>query len=87
MSRGELASAADIDQTSVSTLERDLVKRPRKLQQIAHVLGVPEAWLLFGHDDLPDMTDAQIEAVVRLTALSPDDQAAVIQLIERLSRK
>ena len=87
MSQQELADAACLDQTTISSLERDGIENPRKLGPLADALGVPQAWLRFGVANIEKLSQKQVEAMFALADLSDDDQSAVIALIDRLSTK
>lgn len=87
MTQQELAEVLGVDQTTISKLEKNEVKNPRNLEEIAAALGVPVSWLRFGEENLHKLRPENVEALFELQSLSEADQAAVRALIASLTRK
>ena len=52
----QLAANAGTNQAVIQKIENGKSLRPRKIDQIAEVLGVNPAWLMFGDEADPDLT-------------------------------
>lgn len=52
----ELADMADVHQTSINKVESGLSLWPRCIPDVANILGVNPAWLMFGINHAPQFT-------------------------------
>lgn len=71
MSQAQLAEKIGLSQQSVAKIENGETLQPRKIKEIAKVLGVSQKWLQLGIEDnasIPDLVVKEAES----TALDPD---------------
>lgn len=87
MTQDELSKALGMDQTSISKWEVAGVKNPRKAHQLADILGVPVAWLIYGEENLGKLTAANVDALFELQNLPPEKQEMIRNLIKTLAGK
>ncbi|WP_322997468.1 XRE family transcriptional regulator [Castellaniella sp.] len=67
ISQAELAERVGMKQTGIGSIESGEVQRPRKLREIARVLGVSQEWLL-GEEDASEASESPL-----ITSYDPDD--------------
>lgn len=84
MSQAQLAEKIGLSQQSVAKIENGETQQPRKIKEIAKVLGVSQKWLQLGIEDnasFPDLVVKEAES----TALDPDIFANIPVLDVELS--
>lgn len=84
MTQEEVARAAGTDQTQYQKVEAGLTKHPRNLEQIAAAVQVSPAWLLYGVEEVDQLTREGIALALAWQDLPDDDKKAIQTLIRKL---
>ena len=81
-----LATQAGTNQAVIQKIENGKSLRPRKIDQIAAVLGVDPAWLVFGDDRDTRLSDEARELARLWIALPGHERARILAEIKRLNQ-
>ena len=85
LTQEQLAELAGTNQAVIQKIENGKSLRPRKIDQIAEVLDVNPAWLMFG-DQKADPLPAEVVDIARALSRLPErDRARIRQEILELS--
>lgn len=89
LTQDELAERALTTQQTISRLELgDRNVSDELVVRLANVLGVSPSWLKFGRAELDDVTDADMELLLKLRRLPEQDREEIEQVVDlKLNRK
>lgn len=77
----QLAVRAGTNQAVIQKIENGKSLRPRKIDQIAEVLDVNPAWLMFGEEPAPTLSDEAMELARVWEKLPEPDKSRLRQEI------
>jgi len=83
----QLAARSGTNQAVIQKIENGKSLRPRKIDQIAAVLEVSPAWLMFGDSKAIPLTDEARELAELWMGLSSEDRARVLEQVRQLGAK
>lgn len=83
----QLAVQAGTNQAVIQKIENGKSLRPRKIDEIADVLEVNPAWLMFGDDKVTPMGDDARELAELWMRLSPRERERILSEIRLLAGK
>jgi transcriptional regulator with XRE-family HTH domain len=83
----QLAVQAGTNQAVIQKIENGKSLRPRKIDQIAAVLEVNPAWLMFGDDKATPLTDDAREVAELWMGLPEHDRRRILEEIRRLAAR
>ena len=83
----QLAVQAGTNQAVIQKIENGKSLRPRKIDEIASVLEVNPAWLMFGDEKATPLTDDARELAELWMGLSVADREQVLAEVRRLAKK
>ena len=83
----QLAVQAGTNQAVIQKIENGKSLRPRKIDEIASVLEVNPAWLMFGDDKATPLTDEARELAEMWMALSDHDRARILGEVKLITGK
>jgi len=83
----QLAVQAGTNQAVIQKIENGKSLRPRKIDEIASVLEVNPAWLMFGDDRATPLPDEAKELAEAWLRLGPMERERIREEIYRLSRR
>jgi transcriptional regulator with XRE-family HTH domain len=83
----QLAVQAGTNQAVIQKIENGKSLRPRKIDEIASVLEVNPAWLMFGEEKATPLTDEARDLAELWMALSDHDRARILSEVKLLSGK
>jgi transcriptional regulator with XRE-family HTH domain len=77
----QLAVRAGTNQAVIQKIENGKSLRPRKIDQIAEVLEVNPAWLMFGDEATPTLSDEAFEVAKAWDLMGEPDKSRLRQEI------
>lgn len=83
----QLAIQAGTNQAVIQKIENGKSLRPRKIDEIASVLEVNPAWLMFGNEEATPLTDEARELAELWMGLSEQDKDRIRNAITVAGRK
>lgn len=83
----QLARRAGTNQAVIQKIENGKSLRPRKINEIAEVLGVNPAWLMFGDEAESSLTPDAIAVAEEWSQLSEPHRTRIRQEIHGLSQR
>ena len=83
----ELAVKAGTNQAVIQKIENGKSLRPRKIDEIAAVLEVSPAWLMFGDSKAIPLTDEARELAELWMGLPSEERARVLAQVRQLGAK
>jgi transcriptional regulator with XRE-family HTH domain len=83
----QLARQAGTNQAVIQKIENGKSLRPRKINEIAEVLGVNPAWLMFGEDAESNLSPDAIAVAEEWSQLSEPHRTRIRQEIHGLSQR
>ncbi len=83
----QLARQAGTNQAVIQKIENGKSLRPRKINEIAEVLGVNPAWLMFGDEAENNLTQDAITVAEEWSQLSEPHRTRIQQEIHGLSQR
>lgn len=87
LTQEQLGTLAGTSQAVIQKIENGKSLRPRKIDEIAAVLEVHPAWLMFGEDEGAALDRDARRLAAQWMKLSPGDRKAVQDEVERLAAK
>lgn len=83
----QLAVQAGTNQAVIQKIENGKSLRPRKIDEIASVLEVNPAWLMFGEEKATPLTDEARQVAELWMGLTEQDRLRVLHEIKQLATK
>lgn len=83
----QLAVQAGTNQAVIQKIENGKSLRPRKIDEIAEVLEVNPAWLMFGDDNATPLTDDAKDLAEAWMGLPEQDQQRILSEVRLLAGK
>lgn len=83
----QLAVQAGTNQAVIQKIENGKSLRPRKIDEIASVLDVNPAWLMFGDDKATPLTDEARELAELWMGLSDHDRNRILNEVKLINGK
>lgn len=89
LTQTQLAKAVGVSQQFIWKLESGLVERPSKqlVAKLSKVLKVAPGWLAYERADLMDLPDDDLDMLILIVNLDPEDKKTIYELVSSLSRK
>lgn len=80
----QLAELAGVTRDVIARIETGQTQQPRNIKELATMLDVAPAWLMFGNADIDQLTEDGIAMALAYESLSREQQQMVDKLIQKL---
>ncbi len=81
-----LASLAGTSQAVIQKIENGKSLRPRNIERIAEALDVRPAWLMFGVEEVENLSEEAVQVARAWSRLSEPERTAMRETITRLAK-
>ncbi len=78
LTQDALAAAADTNQAVIQKIENGRSLRPRKHLEISHAVGANPAWLMFGDEYAPQLSDEAIHIAKCWDAMTEKERSVLL---------
>jgi transcriptional regulator with XRE-family HTH domain len=87
LTQEELARAVGTSQQVINHIETGQTKKPRKIEDIANILGVSPAWLQFGIEELDTLDKEAVMLALSWMTLDEPNKSAMKNAILEMAKK
>ena len=87
LTQEELAKASGTTQQYIQNIEAGVVKRPRKLEEIANAVGSSPAWLQFGTEAIEKLDAEAISLALSWMDLNEPTKSAIKNAVLEMAKK
>lgn len=86
-SQDALAKIVGTSQQQIGRIESGLISRPRNIERIASVLQVSAAWLLYGHEELDNLSKEAIDMALKFETLTDAQKEVFLAQMDAVAKK